>query len=332
MGLVIGICGWDGGLIQRRGNAINGVSATMNRLGVGPSREDRQVSLNINRLETVTMIKHSLAVIILFSLGSAIAVANDEETQWETVFFDDFEQFDESNWQDQRVWVNNEDQCYVPDGQYGTREVSDGTLKVRVVKLDQEIECSNVDKFGNQHPPTRYVAGRIASKNRKEFAGGKWSARLRLKGNGIKGQFPAWWILGHRNNESPVQEEDENVCWPLIGSGEIDIFEHYGAGGANHYTARAIKSLEACDKGDWESLMKVIEADLNEYHTYSVEWLDGDLVYRLDDEEVYRNVGLAALYPEPFFAILNYAKIDPAPMEDEQWEMEVDWVKYQTKQ
>ena len=38
--------------------------------------------------------------------------------------------------------------------------------------------------------------------------------------------FPAWWILGARNNEPPIQENDENICWPLPGSGEIDIMEH----------------------------------------------------------------------------------------------------------
>ena len=25
----------------------------------------------------------------------------------------------------------------------------------------------------------------------------------------------AWWILGAQNNEAPVEEEDENICWPL---------------------------------------------------------------------------------------------------------------------
>jgi len=50
--------------------------------------------------------------------------------------------------------------------------------------------------------------------------------------------FPAWWSLGSRNNEPPVEEEDENVCWPMTGSGEIDIFEHYGSGGADPYVAR----------------------------------------------------------------------------------------------
>ena len=75
--------------------------------------------------------------------------------------------------------------------------------------------------------------------------------------------------------------------------------------------------------------MKVIDADLNEYQIYSVEWLGDDLVYRLNEKEVYRNEGISHLYNEPFFAILNYAKIDPAPMEQSEWLMEVDWVKHE---
>jgi len=42
---------------------------------------------------------------------------------WVTDFFDDFETFNGKNWQDQRIWVNNEKQCYVPDNAHGTREV-----------------------------------------------------------------------------------------------------------------------------------------------------------------------------------------------------------------
>ena len=72
----------------------------------------------------------------------------------------------------------------------------------------------------------------------------------------------------------------KNICWPMTGSGEIDIFEHYGSGGGDHYTARMIKSLGHCGGGDWKSLMQVIEADLDNYHEYSVEWLGDDLVYR----------------------------------------------------
>ena len=101
---------------------------------------------------------------------------SDEEAAspaWSTDFFDDFDQFNPENWQDQRIWVNNEQQCYVPDGNYGTREVSDGTLKLRVVKVDSLAPCDNLDKFGKQHPPTQYLAGRICSKKSARIHQGK---------------------------------------------------------------------------------------------------------------------------------------------------------------
>jgi len=247
---------------------------------------------------------------------------------WEVDFFDDFKTFDPANWQDQRIWVNNENQCYVPDNEYDTREVSNGTLKLKVINIGEKRPCDNMDKHGNQHPPTEYVAGRIASKNRKEFVKGKWTARLKLHGNGQASMFPAWWILGARNNESPVEEEDENICWPLTGSGEIDIFEHHGDHLKDAFTTGAIKSLGECDKGDWMSHRTSVDASLNDYHEYSVEWEGSDLVYRLDGKEVYRNVGQGDNYPEPMFAILNYAKITDSPMTGE-WIMEVDWVKHE---
>ena len=55
-----------------------------------------------------------------------------------------------------------------------------------------------------------------------------------------------------------------------------------------------------------------------------------DLVYRLDNQEIYRNIGDGDLYPEPMFAILNYAKITESEMEGE-WTMEVDWVKHEKR-
>ena len=110
-----------------------------------------------------------------------------------------------------------------------------------------------MDKHGNQHPDTEYVAGRIASKNLEEFVKGKWTARLKLASNGAPSMFPAWWILGAQNNGSPVQQSDEIICWPLTGSGEIDIFEHHGDHQKNGFTTGAIISLGECDQGDWWS-------------------------------------------------------------------------------
>jgi beta-glucanase (GH16 family) len=278
----------------------------------------------------------SLLIIVLLALGSSCTNGNKKKDTtdtiasdvWEIDFLDDFDTFDPDNWQDQRIWVNNETHCYVPDNEFGTREVSDGSLKIKVINIGEQRSCDNFDKNGEQHPDTEYVAGRIASKNRQEFIQGKWTARLKLHSNGEASMFPAWWLLGAQNNESPVQEPNENVCWPLTGSGEIDIFEHHGDGKDNHFTTGAIKSLGECDKGDWWSLRKGIVTDLNEFHEYSVEWEGSDLVYRVDDKEVYRNIGEGDNYPEPMFAILNYAKITDSAMTGE-WVMEVDWVKHQ---
>jgi beta-glucanase (GH16 family) len=275
-----------------------------------------------------------LAALLLIAFKTKDKKQSDktpEIIEWEIDFLDNFDTFNTDNWQDQRIWVNNETHCYVPDNEFGTREVSNGTLKLKVVKLDKKYDCDNLDKHGKKHPETEYVAGRIASKNRKEFIKGKWTAKLKLSSNGEPSMFPAWWILGAQNNESPVQEENENICWPLTGSGEIDIFEHHGDHQKDHFTAGAIKSLGECDKGDWWSLRKGFDVTLNEYHEYSVEWQNSDLVYRVDGKEIYRNVGEGDKYPEPMFAILNFAKITDSPMKGSEWVMEVDWVKHEYK-
>ena len=261
------------------------------------------------------------------SAASATAVAEG----WEVDFFDDFDRFEPENWQDQILWVNDEDQCYVRDELYGTREVSEGTLKLRVVDLGEPIECDNLSKAWGKHPATQYMAGRITSKNRQEFVKGRWTARLRVEDSGQDGMFPAWWLLGARNNEPPVEEEDEDVCWPMTGSGEIDIFEHHSDGGPDHYAARAIKNLGYCGGGDWQQLMHVQEATLAEFHEYAVEWDGSDLLFLLDGQTIYRSEGQGDQFPEPLFAVLNFAKINASPMKEETWTMEVDWVKHERR-
>ena len=275
-----------------------------------------------------------LSLMILFTGCISCAKKSEPDNNkkgWVTDFLDEFDFFDDKNWQDQLLWVNNEDQCYVRDGEFDTREVSNGTLKLRIFNLGHERQCTdNVAKDGKIHPATRYVSSRLTSKNLQEFTGGRWTARIKLKTAGEAGMFPAWWLLGARNNEPPVQEPDENVCWPLSGSSEIDIMEHHGHyGKQSGYVGRSILPLGTCDDGgDWWTNQVNLSSHLTEYHEYSVEWLGNDLVFRLDGVEVGRNVGIADNLLEPMFAILNYAKISDDFMEGE-WEMEIDWVKHE---
>ena len=115
----------------------------------------------------------------------------------------------------------------------------------------------------------------------------------------------------------------------LSTSGEIDIFEHHSDGGPDHYAARVIKSLGHCGGGDWQGHMLVQQATLAEFHEYSVEWVDQDIVFRLDGTEVYRLLEWGDKIAEPMFAVLNFAKINNSPMR-ESWTMEVDWVRHES--
>jgi beta-glucanase (GH16 family) len=254
-----------------------------------------------------------------------------EASGWEEDFFDDFESFESANWQDQSIWVNDEDHCYVPNGRHGTRETSGGTLEIRVVDLGEPVECESFSKTGERHPPTQYVAGRIISKNRQEFVKGRWTARLRVPESGQEGMFPAWWLLGALNDEPPIEDENETVCWPMTGSGEIDVFEHHSDGGPDHYAVRAIDSDGTCGGGDWQRLMHVQAAELADWHEYGVEWSGSDLLFLLDGEVIFTSEGEGDNFPEPLFAILNFAKIKPGPMTAPTWTMEVDWVKHERR-
>ena len=75
----------------------------------------------------------------------------DNSKEWKVDFLDNFDSFNSDNWQDQRIWVNNETHCYVPDNEFGTREVSEGTLKLKVVNVGEKLPCDNFDKYGKHH-------------------------------------------------------------------------------------------------------------------------------------------------------------------------------------
>tara|TARA_B100000989_G_scaffold281778_1_gene246272 strand:+ start:1503 stop:1763 length:261 start_codon:yes stop_codon:yes gene_type:complete len=80
------------------------------------------------------VITSMLATVIGFLSCTEKSKENIKKKGWVIDFIDEFEFFDDNNWQDQLLWVNEEDQCYVRDGKYNTREVSNGSLKLRLVK------------------------------------------------------------------------------------------------------------------------------------------------------------------------------------------------------
>jgi hypothetical protein len=77
--------------------------------------------------------------------------------------------------------------------------------------------------------------------------------------------------------------------------------------------------------------MHVQAADLADWHEYGVEWSGSDLLFLLDGEVIFTSEGEGDNFPEPLFAILNFAKIKPGPMTAPTWTMEVDWVKHERR-
>ena len=52
-----------------------------------------------------------------------------------------------------------------------------------------------------------------------------------------------------------------------------------------------------------------------------------DLVFSLNGEEIYRLEDEGDLFPEPLFAVLNFAKINDSPMTMPSWTMRLTGLK-----
>jgi hypothetical protein len=46
---------------------------------------------------------------------------------------------------------------------------------------------------------------------------------------------------------------------------------------------------------------------------------------------IHTTEGEGNAFPEPLFAVLNFAKINASPMTVDAWTMEVDWVKHERR-
>ena len=102
--------------------------------------------------------KNTTSIIALTMLVSACSPNASQEpvkekqanelSGWQLDFLDEFDSFNTENWQDQMLWVNSEDRCYIPNNQFNTREVSESTLKLRVIDLGEERPYDNMSKEG----------------------------------------------------------------------------------------------------------------------------------------------------------------------------------------
>lgn len=198
-------------------------------------------------------------------------------------------------------WGNNEEQWYTSDPD--NIIVEDGLLKITAIK----------EPVGTRE----YSSARIKTHDLLDFTNGRVEVRAKLPA-GV-GTWPAFWMLGSNNDE---------VGWPA--SGEIDIMEH----SVFFNPGEIVGTVYWENEGAVASFGETINVSnvSSEFHTYTLEWRDDEIIMLVDDE-VYFEFVYDETFPFnlDFFIILNLAMggdfggtIDPGFTQDT---LEVDYVR-----
>jgi beta-glucanase (GH16 family) len=184
------------------------------------------------------------------------------DTRARTLFEDDFQgtALDRAKWNvivtgPAARTVNNEQQAYADSTE--VLEVAGGRLTIHP-RYRPGYKTPDGKSFD-------FISGRINTRDKFEFTYGTAAARMKLAPGA--GLWPAFWALG-------------NGRWP--DTGEIDIMEHVGE---PDWTSVALHGPGYF--GD-TPLVKRATVDISEWHVYAVDWTADQLVFRIDDREIYR--------------------------------------------
>ena len=151
--------------------------------------------------------------------------------------------------------VNNEQQAYIDSTD--VLSVSGGTLTIRP-RYRPGFKTPEGKTFD-------FVSGRIDTRDKFDFIYGTAAARMKLAGGA--GLWPAFWALG-------------NGRWP--DTGEIDVMENVGE---PSWTSVALHGPGYFGN---TPLVKRAPVDVTDWHVYAVDWTPDLLVFRIDDNEIYR--------------------------------------------
>jgi beta-glucanase (GH16 family) len=216
-------------------------------------------------------------------------------------FIEDFSaaKLDRSRWNVEVTGrpVNNEQQAYVDsadtlyivhDGPLAEGAENDGVLVVHPrFKEGYSSERTRGRKYD-------FISGRINSRGKVEFTHGMAAARIKMTaGDGL---WPAFWLLG-------------GGAWPATG--EIDILEFVGD---KSWVSQAVHGPGYSGNTPLVNRFSFPKgSSATDWHVYSVDWSDREMVFKVDDKEVYRVTKAMVeergrwAFDNPKFVVFNFA-------------------------
>jgi beta-glucanase (GH16 family) len=243
-----------------------------------------------------------MALIVVPIAVAAVAAASGPADRQpaagpETVFFDDFSgpELDRTKWNVEvtgRV-VNNEQQAYVDSKEtiYIAHGAAAEGAEHGALVLQARYKPGFVTPQGRKFD---FISGRLNTRGKVQFTNGTAAARMKMPAG--PGLWPAFWALG-------------NGRWP--DTGEIDIMEYVGE---PDWVSAALHGPRY--SGDTPLVKRYHfpqRRDATDWHVYSVDWTQHDLVFKVDDAVMYRvsrsmveHYGRWA-FDNPKFLILNLA-------------------------
>lgn len=277
-----------------------------------------------------TSLKLILSFYLVFNLGTIQGQLSISETNINSTAFNKLvwsDEFDGEGGIDTMKWFH---QTQLPPGgswwggliQHYTNRNENTYLKNGHLHLAAKKEL-----FEDQGEVKQYTSARLNSKY--AFTYGRVEVRAKMP-EGV-GTWPAIWMLNTNINEAGAYWERQGygeVNWPNCG--EIDILEHWGKN--QDHVSSAVHNGSSYGYNVKNVGGQKIEGASNEFHIYTLEWTEEEMIFSVDGVEHFRyhpSIKNADTWPfdSDYYLILNVAiepDIDPDFLESA---MVVDYIR-----
>lgn len=274
------------------------------------------------------------------SISSSSSSSSSEPNNWKLVWSDEFDgnNLDTTKWSYEENCKGNGDelQCYTSRPE--NVSVADGNLHIKVRKENFSGPAVWNDEPGyDPHDTSKtlgYTSGRLRSKLKGDWTYGRIEIKSKLPGG--QGMWPAAWMLP---TDSKYGE------WPA--SGEIDIVEAFNNDVVNNSAVFGTLHYGATwpgYHGMTGTNYKTTNNLYDSYHTYAIEWEEGEIRWYVDDIHyatqtkngwftIYGGTGAKIIghnnepFEQRFHVLLNVAVTGTTNASSFTQEMTVDYVR-----